>query len=114
MLRAVGTLLAGATRERSAAFRYGGEEFLLLLHDTGPQAALVRAEEIRARIEALRLAHDGRELGSITASIGLASTPDDCAADRLVHAADAALLRAKAQGRNRVEAAQRRGHSAAA
>lgn len=61
-----------------------------------------RAEGIRARIEALRIEHAGRELDRITISIGVASVPGHCTADRLIRTADAALYRAKATGRNRV------------
>ncbi|HKX79341.1 MAG TPA: diguanylate cyclase [Novosphingobium sp.] len=108
VLRAVGRVLAGATREGSAAYRYGGEEFLLLLPGMGPDQALSRAEEVRTQIEALQVTHEGRELGAITASVGLASVPADCRPDQLVQAADAALLRAKANGRNRIEVAHDR------
>jgi PleD family two-component response regulator len=52
--------------------------------------------------------HGGVELGSITASIGVAAAPEHCPFDRLVLAADAALLRAKVQGRDRVLLASKR------
>ena len=90
------------------AFRYGGEEFLLLLPGLGPAQALERAEEIRRKIETLHVVHDGRELGSITASLGMACWPEHSSIDKLVQAADGSLLRAKIAGRNRVEVAQGR------
>jgi len=102
VLREVGALLKHATREGNLAFRYGGEEFLMLLPGLDPAQAIERAEEIRRKIETLRILHEGRELGSITASLGLACAPDHCPVDRLVQAADAALLRAKRAGRNRL------------
>ncbi len=105
VLREVGTILHALTRDHGLAFRYGGEEFLLLLPDLGPEQAMARAEEIRSRIAALRVVHEGIELGAVTASIGLASTPAHCLPERLVQGADAALLRAKSLGRNRVEMA---------
>lgn len=114
VLREVGAVLKGAIREQGAAFRYGGEEFLLLLSGMGPEQAAGRAEDIRQRIGALRVAHDGRQLGSITASIGLASAPAHCPIGQLVPTADAALLRAKDAGRDRVVIASVRADAAAA
>jgi diguanylate cyclase (GGDEF)-like protein len=105
VLRAVGEALRTVTREQGMAFRYGGEEFALLMPGFGPDQAAARAEDARARIAALRVSYEGQDLGAITASIGVATTPDYCPKDRLVQAADAALLRAKTQGRNRVERA---------
>jgi diguanylate cyclase (GGDEF)-like protein len=64
------------------------------------------AEEVRHKIKAFRIVHDGRELGAITASLGLACSPEHCQTGRLVQAADAALLRPKRAGRNRVIVAE--------
>lgn len=108
VLRAVGDLLKQSTRDTDA-FRYGGEEFLLLMPDMGAEQALLRAEEIRRRIEDLRVEHGGRELGTITASLGTATAQDHCMFSQLVRTADAALLRAKESGRNCVVQAERRG-----
>jgi diguanylate cyclase (GGDEF)-like protein len=104
VLRAVGKVLADCTRGTGDAFRYGGEEFTLLLPLSVDRAA-ARAEDIRSRIAGLDIRHEGRALGSVTISIGLATTPTHVAPDRLVSTADAALLRAKELGRNRVELA---------
>ena len=106
VLREVAGVLKAVTRTDGLAFRYGGEEFLLLLPGLGPDQAAVRAEEIRVRIEALRLSYDGRELAGISASLGVASAPSHCRMSRLVQTADAALLMAKTLGRNRVEMAE--------
>ncbi|MET0364836.1 MAG: diguanylate cyclase, partial [Sphingobium sp.] len=102
VLREVGQILQNALREKGKAFRFGGEEFLLLMNGFDAGQALERCEEIRTRIAALHIVHAGCELDSVTVSIGLATVPDHCSADRLVKAADAALYRAKAMGRNRV------------
>jgi diguanylate cyclase (GGDEF)-like protein len=102
VLRGMGEVLKRSTRESGVAFRYGGEEFLLLMPELGPAQALKRAEEIQARVRALRVEHGGRELGPITASFGLASAPDHCSFDKLVQTADAALYRAKETGRDRI------------
>ncbi len=111
VLMAVGSLLRDCIREPDLAFRFGGEEFLLLLPDVDAPQAEERAEEIRRRIKDLSLTHEGRELGRITASIGVASAPEHCLHERLMHTADAALLDAKENGRDRVVVAPERDRS---
>jgi diguanylate cyclase (GGDEF)-like protein len=108
VLRAVGELLNHSTREKNLAFRYGGEEFLLLMPELGAGQAAQRAEEIRSKIHMLRVEHGGRELGPLTASFGAATAPEHCAFSQLVQTADAALLRAKEAGRDRVVVAAAR------
>ncbi len=108
VLRAVATVLKQSVRENDHPFRLGGEEFLMLLPGANAQHAVDRAEEIRTHIAALRVWHEGRELGPVTASLGIAATPEHCVPDRLIQTADACLLRAKRNGRNRVEIAQPR------
>jgi hypothetical protein len=78
---------------------------MLLMPGFGPDQALERAEEVRRRVEALRITHNGKDLGLTTVSLGLASAPDHCALDRLVETADAAMYRAKEAGRNQVAVA---------
>jgi diguanylate cyclase (GGDEF)-like protein len=106
VLREVGQVLKSAIRDDGLAFRYGGEEFAIFLPGLGAEHATARAEEIRARIEGLRVIHEGRDLNQVSTSIGVASSPGHCAASRLVQTADAALLKAKSGGRNRVELAE--------
>jgi len=101
VLRALGDLLKQSARDTDA-FRYGGEEFLLLMPNMGIEQAAQRAEEIRLKIGALQIEHAGRELGAITASFGVATAPEHCAFTKLIRTADAALLLAKEAGRNRV------------
>jgi diguanylate cyclase (GGDEF)-like protein len=114
VLREVSTALKGAVREHGSVFRYGGEEFLMLLAGMGPDQAADRAEDIRNSIAMLKSSHSGKELDQITASIGVASAPAHCAIGQLVHTADAALLRAKEAGRNRVVVAAARASTVAA
>lgn len=115
VLRAVGAVLNDSLRESGHAFRLGGEEFVVLMPGFALDQALGRAMQIQRRIQDLRVEHHGRELGQITASFGLAAYPDHGRADRLLQTADAALLRAKAEGRDRIlVATQRDGASAAA
>ncbi len=94
------TLRAVAPRSATVA-RYGGEEFAVLLPATGGVEAAAVAERCRAAVEVM----DAAGL-AVTASFGVASTPDDAVeAGALVTAADDALIRAKGGGRNRVETA---------
>jgi diguanylate cyclase (GGDEF)-like protein len=113
VLRAVGQALKDVVRDTNLVFRYGGEEFLMLLPGMGEHAGAERAEEIRSRIAALRVRYEGRDLGPITASLGLACAPAHTDWHSLVQTADAALLRAKQAGRNQViTAVERRRRSA--
>uniref|UniRef100_UPI0035CBB82D diguanylate cyclase n=1 Tax=uncultured Sphingomonas sp. TaxID=158754 RepID=UPI0035CBB82D len=102
VLRAVGTTLKEMVRDANLVFRYGGEEFLMLLPGMALDAAAERAEEILSRVVAIQIQHDGKDLGQVTASIGLASAPLHAGWKSVVQTADAALLRAKQAGRNRV------------
>ncbi|MEX3959705.1 diguanylate cyclase [Trinickia sp. EG282A] len=87
-----------------SAARYGGEEFVIVLPDTTPEGAAPIAEKIRTAISDLSIEHTGSEYGRVTASIGAAAwTPDeDTDVTAVIHAADQALYRAKATGRNKV------------
>jgi diguanylate cyclase (GGDEF)-like protein len=107
LLTALGDLLQNRTRREDIACRYGGEEFALIL----PEAELVitqqRAEELREEVKQLRVRYRGKVLDKITLSIGVSSYPEygDTASD-LIRIADAALYRAKTEGRDRVVLAQ--------
>jgi diguanylate cyclase (GGDEF)-like protein len=103
VLANVGAVLRGVLRARDFAGRNGGEEFAVLLPDTGVPAALEIAERIRAAIAQISL--PGADV-SVTASLGVVGFPDHATAlDRLERLADAALYIAKREGRNRVELA---------
>jgi len=114
VLREVAAVLKGSLRDGGFAARIGGEEFLLLLPGLSVEQASLRAETMRQRIGDLTLRVEGRDLGSVTASFGVSGTPEICAADKVLHTADAALLRAKKAGRNRVVVAQPRQEQAQA
>ena len=102
VLRAVGRVLDDALREDGCAFRLGGEEFVLLMPGFTLEQAVSRARQVQEQIQNLRVEHRHRELEAITASFGLAAYPEHGKAEALVQTADAALLRAKAQGRNQI------------
>ena len=103
VLNAVANLLKGKVRGSDIACRYGGEEFALVLPETGLEPAARRAEDIRVAISALDLIYAGKYLGRMTASIGIALFPDHSQdADGLLRVADIALYAAKGAGRDRV------------
>lgn len=102
VLRAVGQSLMTELADEDVACRFGGEEFALLMPSTDANGALRRAEAIRTRIERLSDVHGL----PISASVGVATVPATLLeANELVGLADAALYRAKREGRNRVVAA---------
>ena len=101
LLRGLCTVIAGALRPTDAVYRYGGEEFALLLPATTGEEAQQIAERVRASIAMTPFdIGDGRQL-SVTASLGVAATEDADGAT-LVSRADAALYEAKHSGRDRV------------
>ena len=101
LLMKLAEILTAQMRKSDYVFRYGGEEFLVLLPDTELPMACDAAERLRAAVE--------REAG-VTISLGVAvyhdGMPDK---ETLVKEADAALYRAKEGGRNRVETAEEQG-----
>jgi diguanylate cyclase (GGDEF)-like protein len=96
-LAAVGACLAGIGRREDSACRIGGEEFALLLPGAGDAAAAEVAERVRRAVEAISLPE-----GTVTVSLGVASTMGDTAPSTLVAEADRRLYEAKRKGRNRV------------
>ena len=94
--------MRNATRRVNAVGRYGGEEFLFVLADTGPKQARDIAERIRTRVNFQPINVNGTDL-TVTVSIGVASTTSPEDAVQLISRADEALYRAKNNGRNRVE-----------
>lgn len=90
-------------RPMDTVYRYGGEEFAVLLPQTDEEGALVVAEQLRKRIATLRLSHQDQDLG-VTISIGLTAAVPAHREDQqdLYEAADRALYRAKENGRNQV------------
>jgi diguanylate cyclase (GGDEF)-like protein len=100
-LVAVAEALRVTLRTEDLAARWGGEEFVLLLVGTPPEAAAQAAERIRAALAALALTHQDRAF-TITASIGVATAHGAMDLAAVLHHADEALYAAKAAGRNRV------------
>jgi diguanylate cyclase (GGDEF)-like protein len=114
VLRAFAAVLQDRLREIDLPARLGGEEFAILLRQTDAPGARALAEQLRERLADLRLEVPNGDALSVTASFGVASYPSAHTGDELLSAADAALYRAKALGKNRVvEASQPNGSPAA-
>jgi diguanylate cyclase (GGDEF)-like protein len=101
ILTEVGALTAQTLRGRGTGFRYGGDEFTVVLPGAGPARARRVAGELR---RALRIARFGGRLGvQLTTSIGVAAFPDHARTPAaLIQRADKALYRAKAQGKDTI------------
>jgi diguanylate cyclase (GGDEF)-like protein len=103
VLASLGALLRSVSRASDVACRYGGEEFALILPEASLQDARRRAEEIQDAIRGLRVSHGGRPLEGVRCSMGVAAFPEHGeAGGALLRAADAALYRAKREGRDQV------------
>ncbi len=105
VLRAIADTMTGVLREYDLAGRFGGEEFVMLLPQTRATDAFRIAERVRAHIARLPITAPTGERVQVTASIGVAAL--DAGSSReltdLLAAADAALYRAKASGRDQVQ-----------
>lgn len=100
VLRAVAGILRQCSRESDYLARYGGEEFVMILPRTGLGEARTVAERIRTRVREI---DPGSPMLTVSMSVGVAAFPQsEPSDDGVLRAADAALLRAKAAGRNRV------------
>ena len=105
VLRSVARVLQSTLRSGDVVGRYGGEEFVLVFPGCGLEAARQACERLRAAIRA----HDWAQLHpelTLTISFGVAATKGDRDRAEMLAAADGALYRAKANGRDRVERAQ--------
>ncbi|MYM65560.1 diguanylate cyclase [Pseudoduganella sp. FT55W] len=104
-LRAAAQVLSGALRPTDFAVRYGGEEMMVLLPDTSDKVAVSVAERLCERMRQAKVFGDMRQpLPHITASFGVAVLQPQQSEQDLIQAADAALYRAKENGRNQVAA----------
>jgi len=102
VLRAFAPAALAAIRASDVLARWGGEEFVLLLADTGLPAARAAAERLREQVERLQVAVGAQPL-AVTVSIGLTEYRSGETMTQLLERADLLLYEAKAQGRNRVE-----------
>jgi diguanylate cyclase (GGDEF)-like protein/PAS domain S-box-containing protein len=106
LLKAFGEMVTGLVRSEDIACRYGGEEFTLIMPEAALEVTLRRAEKLRQEVKDLRVQQRGQSLGVVTVSVGVAIYPEfGATAEAIIRAADLALYRAKAAGRDRVEVA---------
>ena len=103
-LQAIARTLKDNLRVTDVVARYGGEELVVILPETGPDAAVRKLEQIREAVAEMTLELPRRTLrGVLTFSAGVASFPDDGEeVDALIARADARLFAAKQGGRNKV------------
>ena len=104
-LRAVAAALARVARSSDGVYRYGGEEFLLVLPSQSKQGAKDMLERALLAVQGLNIIHTGDPTGHVTLSAGISAFTRGrhADADRVLGEADAALYTAKAAGRNRVD-----------
>ena len=102
VIRWVAATLCRCVRAGDRAFRFGGEEFMVLLPDTTLDGAIKVAESIRRRIEVHHLAFPRNWQVPLTVSLGVASRQDKDDPVSLFERADRALYQAKHRGRNQV------------
>ena len=108
VLAALGSFISRRARKSDIACRYGGEEILIVLPGADTTAAMKWADVMREEIERMVLTIQNQQLGPVTVSGGVASYPLDANNKiELLRAADEALYRSKANGRNCVTAAPR-------
>jgi len=107
VLRQVADALMDSTRTSDFVFRYGGEEFLIVLVETDSEEALQAAERLRQHFEGRRITLPNRSEIKVTISVGVATYEGHPDYEYFIDAADAALFEAKRAGRNRVVKAVR-------
>jgi two-component system cell cycle response regulator len=103
-LQQISGVLREVVRASDTVFRYGGEEFLVLLPETDMEGAVALAEKIRARAASRTYGESGRSF-RLTLSAGAGCLRDDESGHDMIARADMALYHAKEMGRNRVESA---------
>jgi diguanylate cyclase (GGDEF)-like protein len=103
ILQSVGKCLLSVSRGEDIVARYGGDEFALMMANTSKETVRRRAELIRQRVHSLEIGQNGGQLGPVTLSVGIAILPEHGdTAEAVLRAADAALLKCKQAGRDRI------------
>ncbi|HHU0691008.1 diguanylate cyclase [Citrobacter sp. Marseille-Q3906] len=102
VIKSVAAIIQRVVHDNGMAFRYGGEEFLVLLTSMGEEAANRLATDIYNGVRELSLRFGVSDIGHVDVSIGVASYPQHAQSDNLLRAADVALYRAKELGRSRI------------
>jgi diguanylate cyclase (GGDEF)-like protein/PAS domain S-box-containing protein len=110
VLRETGASLTKSIRAEDFVCRFGGEEFVVILPTADLAASSMRAERLRMQMKELTVLHQGRSMGMLTISVGVAVFPEHgCSPKELMAAADAALYQAKRNGRDQIAIASLKG-----
>jgi diguanylate cyclase (GGDEF)-like protein/PAS domain S-box-containing protein len=103
VLRETGASLSKGIRAEDFVCRFGGEEFVVILPTADPETSRARAERLRTKMRELTIMYQGKSLGMVTISVGVAAFPAHGTSPKeLMVAADAALYEAKRGGRDQV------------
>ncbi|MDI6025357.1 sensor domain-containing diguanylate cyclase [Corticibacterium sp. UT-5YL-CI-8] len=100
VMQYVAQILVDTVKDAGSIYRFGGEEFTVLMPDIDHAAGFKIAEKLRTAIGTTPFSHRGRVLGHVSVSVGIASSPMGGSVATLMTRADAALLEAKSAGRN--------------
>ncbi len=107
VLREAAAFLLRSVRAEDIVCRFGGEEFIVILPVADLRVTQARAERIRSKLRELPVLHQGQSLGMVTVSVGVAELPQHGTSPKeLIESADAAMYRAKKEGRDRVVVAE--------
>ncbi len=102
VLSRLGEIIKACLRKMDSAYRYGGEEFTVLLPETSAQEARIVAERIRAAVEKEAFVMQSEAVGRVTVSIGVTEYQAQEPITEFIKRSDTALYDAKGHGRNRV------------
>ncbi len=102
ILKTLTQIIKNCIRNSDILFRWGGEEFLIILPESDINKAGILAEKIRKVVENQNIMFSGKSL-SVTISLGVATMLENDSSDNLIYRSDKALYAAKEKGRNRVE-----------
>jgi diguanylate cyclase (GGDEF)-like protein/PAS domain S-box-containing protein len=103
VLRESGASLTRSIRAEDFVCRFGGEEFVVIMPTADLVASSARAERMRMQMKELTVLHQGRSIGMLTISVGVAMFPEHGTSPKeLMAAADAALYEAKRNGRDQI------------
>ncbi|TWF55026.1 diguanylate cyclase (GGDEF)-like protein [Neorhizobium alkalisoli] len=106
VMQYVAQIILDTVGSAGTCYRFGGEEFTVLLRSMSDKDVFELAERLRERIATTPLSHGGRILGLVSVSIGVAEAVSAGAISTLVTRADAALYEAKSRGRNQTVTAR--------
>ncbi len=101
-LASAANCITDAVRGSDIVFRYGGEEFVILLNGTNHEGAKIMAERIRKNVENHTIAHE-MNIIKLTASLGVSTLNESDSSESFIKRADEAMYFAKANGRNQVQ-----------